>query len=174
MRAGQFYFLLQLLHRFVLRPDAQQQGLKHQNGRRGVGQLIRKLLSRTTAVNDVPSLTDKQKTSQTYTLSGREGDVTELLEEKGACNGGDQIHDQVVVHHAPRIQLQAFEVVRGEQCRQLRAAEGFEGGKVSSALKDEGKRHGRSPGELLLLFSSLDFLFCRTLRARLGWKRLNW
>lgn len=86
------------------------------------------------------NLYDKETTKtitrgETYTLSSWERDFTELLEEKDACHRWDQIHDEVVVHHTPRIQLQTFEVVRGEMGCQLWATESCEGQRrVSSGL----------------------------------------
>lgn len=64
---------------------------------------------------------------ETYTLCCGQRDISELLEEKDACHCWDQVHDQVVVHHAPRIQLQTFEVVGAEMACQLGAAESCEG-----------------------------------------------
>lgn len=65
----------------------------------------------------------------------------------------------MIVHHAPRIQLQAFEVVWGEERWQLRAAEGCEKGRAASALKDKGKatRKASRSGDLtaFLIFGLL-------------------
>lgn len=88
-----------------------------------------------------PSITKKRKnciqihkkttetitSGETYTLCSWERQVPELLEEKHACHCWDQVHDEVVVHHAPRIQLQTFEVVRAEMAFQLGATESCEG-----------------------------------------------
>lgn len=52
----------------------------------------------------------------------------------------------MIVHHAPRIQLQAFEVVRGEQRRQLGAAEACEREELPQWRRKNGKRHGKCPG----------------------------
>lgn len=74
----------------------------------------------------------------TYALRGWERDVPELPEEKDACHRWDQIHDEVVVHHAPRVQLQTFQVVRGEKGRQLWATEYCESQRqVGSGLSEE-------------------------------------
>lgn len=80
-------------------------------------------------------LTRKQE--ETHTLGGREGHVAELLEEKDARYHWDQIHDEVIVHHAPRVQLQTFQVIRGEMSGQFGAAEGCEAqGSVSKSGTD--------------------------------------
>ena len=60
---------------------------------------------------------------ETYTLCCGERHVPELLEEEHASHCWDQVHDEVVVHHAPRIQLQALEVVGAEIGGQLGSAE---------------------------------------------------
>lgn len=119
---------------------------------------------------------DVLKSGLTYTLRCREGDVTQLLEEEDARHGGDQVHDQVVVHHAPGVQLQAFEVVWREVGRQLGAAESWWRFRQIRRGDQEQK-----PEILLFIFknilqaaSSFSFLFCRMLSAKLGWKLLNW
>lgn len=60
---------------------------------------------------------------ETYTLRCWERHITELLEEEHACHRWHQVHNEVVIHHAPRIQLQTFEVIRAEVSHQLWAAE---------------------------------------------------
>lgn len=70
---------------------------------------------------------EKEIKKKTYTLCSRERHVTKLLEEKDARHHWDQIHDEVVVHHTPRIQLQPFQVIRGEMCCQFRATESCDG-----------------------------------------------
>lgn len=114
-----------------------------------------------------------RKQRETYTLCSRERHVTELLEEKDACHHWDQIHDEVIVHHTPRIQLQPFQVVRAEMCCQFRAPESC----GSQRRVDGGLlriKPSRGLGGRLVPCDSLAFLFCRMVSARPGWKPPNW
>lgn len=89
-----------------------------------------------TRILSVTSVTNEE----THTLCGWERDVTQLLEEEHASDCWDEIHDEVVVHHAPWIQFQPFEVVRTEVGPQLGASQNCEGQReVGSGLWDSGR-----------------------------------
>ena len=79
--------------------------------------------------------------NDTYTLGRGEGDVAELPEEEEARHLGHQVHDEVVVYHAPGVQLHALQVVGAEVDGELRAADRCrEGTRQEGEMKERGVR----------------------------------
>lgn len=73
---------------------------------------------------------------QTHRLCSREGDISHLAEEEHPGNGGNHVHDEVIVHHVAGIHLQPLQVVGDEHRLQLRTADGWWGQGIDSKVRN--------------------------------------
>lgn len=110
-----------------------------------------------------PQILGKKPT--THRLCSREGDLSHLAEEEHPGNGGNHVHDEVIIHHVTGVHLQPLQVVRDEHWLQLGTADGWGGqgkdSKVRSVLQS-------CPGSQCLAFTQVFNIFLFLLTIHVG------